>query len=44
MGEHSETSATDGGKDNRFRSCKTNHVSVSSQEDRGRSKGAVGEG
>jgi hypothetical protein len=45
MGEHSETVAAHiGGKDNRFCSSETNHVGVSSQEDCGRSKSAMGEG
>ena len=45
MGEHTETVAADtGGKDNRFRSCETNHVGVSAQEDRSGTKSAVGEG
>jgi hypothetical protein len=45
MGEHTETvRANTGGKDNRFRSCETNHIGVSSQEDRVGSKSAVGEG
>jgi|HubBroStandDraft_1064217.scaffolds.fasta_scaffold29050_2 hypothetical protein len=44
MGEHTEAvAAENGGKDNRFHSCETNHVSVSSKEDRGASKRTVGE-
>ncbi|HSZ63587.1 MAG TPA: hypothetical protein VK828_17440 [Terriglobales bacterium] len=40
MGEHTETVAADTG----FRSCETNYVGVSSQEDRSRPEGTVGEG
>jgi hypothetical protein len=45
MGERKETVAADtSGKDNPFRSRETNHVGVSPQEDRRRSKSTMGEG
>jgi hypothetical protein len=45
MGEHTETVAVSvGGKDNHDCSCETNHVGVSPQEDRRRSKSTMGEG
>jgi hypothetical protein len=44
IGEYSVTVADTRGKSNRFCSYETNHVGVSSQEDCGPSKSAVGEG
>jgi hypothetical protein len=45
MGEHSEGIAAGswGGKNNGLGSCQAHHVGIGTQEDRRRSKGAVGE-